>query len=53
MRRGVWPDGGTPFSVCGQFSGGQNPPGWFGIGQTTIDNGLSAAHRSPSMIGPL
>jgi subtilase family serine protease len=26
----------TPFSVCGTFSGGQNPPGWFGIGGTSL-----------------
>jgi hypothetical protein len=29
-------DANTPFSVCGQFSGNQNPPGWFGIGGTSL-----------------
>jgi subtilase family serine protease len=28
----------TPFSVCGTFSGGQNPPGWFGIGGTSLSS---------------
>ena len=26
----------TPFSDCGTFSGKQNPPGWFGIGGTSL-----------------
>jgi subtilase family serine protease len=26
----------TPFSDCGTFSGSQNPPGWFGIGGTSL-----------------
>jgi subtilase family serine protease len=26
----------TPESVCGTFSGAQNPPGWFGIGGTSL-----------------
>jgi subtilase family serine protease len=26
----------TPESVCGTFSGSQNPPGWFGIGGTSL-----------------
>ena len=28
----------TPFSVCGEFSGSQNPPGWFGIGGTSLSS---------------
>ena len=28
----------TPESVCGTFSGGQNPPGWFGIGGTSLSS---------------
>jgi subtilase family serine protease len=28
----------TPFSVCAQFSGGLNPPGWFGIGGTSLSS---------------
>jgi subtilase family serine protease len=28
----------TPFSVCGTFSAGQNPPGWFGIGGTSLSS---------------
>jgi subtilase family serine protease len=30
----------TPFSVCGTFSGGQSPPGWFGIGGTSLSSPL-------------
>jgi subtilase family serine protease len=30
----------TPFSVCGSFSGGQTPPGWFGIGGTSLSSPL-------------
>ena len=30
----------TPFSVCGTFSGGSNPPGWFGIGGTSLSSPL-------------
>jgi kumamolisin len=26
----------TPYSTCGTFSGGQTPPGWFGIGGTSL-----------------
>jgi subtilase family serine protease len=26
----------TPFSTCGEFSQGQTPPGWFGIGGTSL-----------------
>jgi kumamolisin len=26
----------TPYSACGSFSGGQTPPGWFGIGGTSL-----------------
>ena len=28
----------TPGSVCGQFSQNQNPPGWFGIGGTSLSS---------------
>jgi hypothetical protein len=28
----------TPFSVCGTFSDSQNPPGWFGIGGTSLSS---------------
>ena len=28
----------TPFSVCGQFSQNQTPPGWFGIGGTSLSS---------------
>ncbi|MGA9389901.1 MAG: S53 family peptidase [Candidatus Sulfotelmatobacter sp.] len=28
----------TPYSVCGSFSGGQTPPGWFGIGGTSLSS---------------
>jgi subtilase family serine protease len=31
-------DTSTPFSVCAQFSGGLNPPGWFGIGGTSLSS---------------
>jgi kumamolisin len=30
----------TPFSVCATFSGGQTPPGWFGIGGTSLSSPL-------------
>jgi kumamolisin len=30
--------GATPFSVCAQFSGSQTPPGWFGIGGTSLSS---------------
>jgi subtilase family serine protease len=30
----------TPFSICGTFSGGQTPPGWFGIGGTSLSSPL-------------
>ena len=30
----------TPFSVCGTFSGNQSPPGWFGIGGTSLSSPL-------------
>jgi subtilase family serine protease len=33
----------TPFSVCGTFSGGQTPPGWFGIGGTSLASPFWAA----------
>ena len=33
----------TPFSVCAQFSGSQIPPGWFGIGGTSLSSPLWAA----------
>ena len=33
----------TPFSVCAQFSGGQDPPGWFGIGGTSLSSPLWSA----------
>jgi subtilase family serine protease len=28
----------TPFSVCGEFSQAQTPPGWFGIGGTSLSS---------------
>ena len=28
----------TPFSICAQFSGSQVPPGWFGIGGTSLSS---------------
>jgi subtilase family serine protease len=30
----------TPFTDCGSFSGGQTPPGWFGIGGTSLSSPL-------------
>jgi subtilase family serine protease len=33
----------TPFSVCGSFSGEQTPPGWFGIGGTSLSSPLWSA----------
>ena len=33
----------TPFSVCGTFSSKQNPPGWFGIGGTSLSSPLWSA----------
>jgi len=30
----------TPNSVCATFSGSQNPPGWFGIGGTSLSSPL-------------
>ncbi|HEU5419479.1 MAG TPA: S53 family peptidase [Streptosporangiaceae bacterium] len=33
----------TPESVCGTFSGGENPPGWFGIGGTSLSSPLWSA----------
>jgi subtilase family serine protease len=30
----------TPGSVCGTFSGNQTPPGWFGIGGTSLSSPL-------------
>jgi subtilase family serine protease len=33
----------TPFSVCAQFSGAQDPPGWFGIGGTSLSSPLWSA----------
>ena len=30
----------TPFSVCGTFSNNQTPPGWFGIGGTSLSSPL-------------
>ncbi len=33
----------TPFSVCGTFSQGQTPPGWFGIGGTSLSSPLWSA----------
>jgi len=34
---------GTPFSTCGTFSGGQTPPGWFGIGGTSLSSPFMSA----------
>lgn len=31
------------FSTCGTFSGGENPPGWFGIGGTSLSSPLWSA----------
>ena len=28
----------TPYSICATFSGGQTPPGWFGIGGTSLSS---------------
>jgi kumamolisin len=52
----------TPHSICGTFSGGQSPPGWFGIGGTSLSSplwsGIAAdrdsyqGHRSGNL-GPL
>jgi kumamolisin len=36
-------DASTPFSVCGTFSSGQTPPGWFGIGGTSLSSPLWSA----------
>ncbi len=33
----------TPYSVCGTFSGGETPPGWFGIGGTSLSSPLWSA----------
>jgi kumamolisin len=33
----------TPYSVCGEFSGYQTPPGWFGIGGTSLSSPLWSA----------
>jgi subtilase family serine protease len=33
----------TPFSTCGTFSGNQNPPGWFGIGGTSLSSPVWSA----------
>jgi kumamolisin len=33
----------TPNSVCGTFSSGQTPPGWFGIGGTSLSSPVWAA----------
>ena len=33
----------TPFSTCAQFSGSQTPPGWFGIGGTSLSSPLWSA----------
>ena len=33
----------TPNSVCATFSGGQTPPGWFGIGGTSLSSPLWSA----------
>jgi len=33
----------TPFSVCGTFSQSQTPPGWFGIGGTSLSSPLWSA----------
>jgi len=35
--------GTDPTSVCGSFSGGQTPPGWFGIGGTSLSSPLWSA----------
>jgi subtilase family serine protease len=33
----------TPYSVCATFSGGQTPPGWFGIGGTSLSSPFMSA----------
>ena len=33
----------TPYSICGSFSDGQTPPGWFGIGGTSLSSPLWSA----------
>ena len=33
----------TPFSICGQFSQFQTPPGWFGIGGTSLSSPVWSA----------
>jgi subtilase family serine protease len=33
----------TAYSTCGSFSGGQTPPGWFGIGGTSLSSPLWSA----------
>jgi kumamolisin len=33
----------TPFSTCATFSGAQTPPGWFGIGGTSLSSPLWSA----------
>ncbi len=33
----------TPFSTCGTFSDSQNPPGWFGIGGTSLSSPFMSA----------
>ncbi len=33
----------TPYSVCATFSGAQTPPGWFGIGGTSLASPFVAA----------
>jgi subtilase family serine protease len=33
----------TPYSVCGTFSQNQTPPGWFGIGGTSLSSPLWSA----------
>ncbi len=35
--------GTDPSSVCGSFSGGLNPPGWFGIGGTSLSSPVWSA----------
>jgi kumamolisin len=32
-----------PYSTCATFSGGQSPPGWFGIGGTSLSSPLLSA----------
>jgi kumamolisin len=33
----------TPYSACATFSGGQTPPGWFGIGGTSLSSPFLSA----------